>query len=72
MPSGSLLIAGDPQRIKEEKKMEPKRKRGVFAPRNPIAGKQLQKEDFSASVFNNIVKKSREGDVGAVRWLAAG
>ena len=23
MPSGSLLIAGDPQRIKEEKKMAP-------------------------------------------------
>ena len=52
--------------------MEPKRKRNVFAPCNLIAEKQLRKEDFSASVFNNIVKKAREGDVEAVRWLAVG
>ena len=32
MPFGRLLIVGQPQRIKEEKKMEPKQKGEVFFP----------------------------------------
>ena len=49
--------------------MEPKQKGEVFSPCNLIAEKQLQKEDFSAAVFNSIVQKARKGEVEAVRWL---
>ena len=49
--------------------MEPKQKGEVFAPCNLIAEKQLEKDGFSALVFNSIVRKARRGEVEAVRWF---